>query len=243
MNRLLAMAFAALTLSGCTLVDKINRPPNYDNPFYAKYLNTGSELDGRINQTLNELRQNPDSAALHNQLGSLLVQKSFPRDAEREFERAVDADGRFYPAWYNLGLVRAARGDEAGARRAFRNTIEGKPGHAQALFQLGLIEEKRRNMERAVELYAKAFSINPALMSVSVNPRILDTKLLHLALIKLYPNDHDRRSMLFQGSPTGWTDRSDPPAVSPEPAPEKIVTPAPGPTDAAAQPVVKPPSE
>ena len=61
MNRLLAIAFAALALSGCTLADKINRPPNYDNPFYAKYLNTGSTLDAQISQTLAALRQNPNA--------------------------------------------------------------------------------------------------------------------------------------------------------------------------------------
>ena len=244
MNRTLALAFAALAFSGCTLIDKINRPPNYDNPFYAKYLNTGSELDGRINETLDALRQNPNSAALHNELGSLLVQKGFPKDAEREFERAIDVDGRFYPAWYNLGLVRAARGDELGARRAFRNTIEKKPGHAQALFALGLIEEQRDNTERAVELYAKAFSIEPSLLSTRVNPRILDTKLVHLALIKMYPKEHDRRSMLFQPSPVGWSERPNASAPSPEPPADQIVTPAPPPTDASQQPpVVKPPSE
>jgi tetratricopeptide (TPR) repeat protein len=238
MNRLIITAVAALALTGCTL---INPEPNYDNPFYAKYLNTGSELDGRINETLDALRQNPNSAALHNELGSLLVQKGFPKDAEREFERAVDADGSFYPAWYNLGLVRASAGEELGARRAFRNAVEHKPGHAQALFQLGLIEEQRQNNERAVELYAKAFRIEPALLAVRVNPRILDSKLVHRAMLALYPTEHDRRSMIFQGTPTGWSERKDPVAPSPEQTPEKIVTPAPPATDPAQQPPARPP--
>ena len=42
----------------------------------------------------------------------------------------------------------------------------------QALFQLGLIEEKRHNNDRAIDLYAKAFSINPALMAVQGRQRI-----------------------------------------------------------------------
>jgi tetratricopeptide (TPR) repeat protein len=238
MNRLTVIAVAALALAGCTL---INPEPNYDNPFYAKYLNTGSELDGRINETLDALRQNPDSPALHNELGSLLVQKGFPKDAEREFERAIDADRRFYPAWYNLGLVRASAGDESGARRAFRNAVTHKPGHAQALFQLGLIEEQRHNTERAVELYAKAFKIEPALLAVRVNPRILDSKLVHRAMLALYPTEHDRRSMIFQGAPAGWSEREDPVAPSPEQTPEKIVTPAPPATDPAQQPPARPP--
>ena len=238
MNRILVIALVAATLSGCALADR--GQPNYDNPFYAKYLNTGSELDGRINQTLSDLRQNPGSAALHNELGSLLVQKGFPKDAEREFERAINADKRFYPAWYNLGLVRAAAGDDLGARRAFRFTTHYKPGHAQALFQLGLIEEKRGNRDRAVTLFAKAYRIEPSLLSVRANPRILDSNLTHLALLKMYPSEHDRRSMQFLGTPTGWTQRQDPAAPSPEQVPEKIVPPAPPATDPSQQPV-KPP--
>ena len=239
MNRLFLIAVTALVLSGCSLVD---RNANYENPFYAKYLNTGSQLDAEISHKMAQLRENPDSPALHNELGALLVQKGFPKDGEREFERAINADGDFYPAWYNLGQVRAARGDEIGARRAFRNTIDHKPGHALALFQLGLIEEKRHNNDRAIELYAKAFSINPALMAVSVNPRILDSELVDLALLKLYPTEHDRRGMLFHGTPTGWQERQDPEAPSKETTPEKIVTPAPAPTDPSQVPV-KPPTE
>lgn len=243
MNRILTIAVAAALLSGCALHDRLHPQPNYDNPFYAKYLNTGSELDGRINETLNALRQNPDSPSLHNELGMLLVQKGFPKDAEREFERAVNADASFFPAWYNLGLARAARGDDLGARRAFYETIDQKPGHAQALFELGLIEEKRRNRDKAVDLYAKAFRINPALLGVRTNPRILDSELVHLALLKLYPDEHERRSMGFQGAPAGWQDRrEDPPAPSPEQTPEKIVTPAPPATDPSQQPQ-KPPME
>ena len=68
-----------------------------------------------------------------------------------------------------------------------------------ALFQLGLIEEKLQHTDRAVELYAKALSINPSLIEPSVNPRILDTKLVHRALIEMYAKDHARKSMQFQG--------------------------------------------
>lgn len=244
MNRLLATsfaaAFAALTLTSCALIDRDRNL--YENPFYAKYLNTGSQLDAAISATLEALRRNPDSPSLHNELGSLLVQKGFPRDAEREFERAINADRTFYPAWYNLGLIRASNEDAIGARRAFRNTIEHKPGHAQALFELGLIEEQRRHNQRAVELYAKAYRINPALMSVRVNPRILDSKLTHLALLEMYPAEHERRSMQFQGAPPGWQDRSEEPhpAPSPQAPADKVVTPAPPATEPAVQPV-KPP--
>ena len=227
MKRLLMITVAALAMAGCAELYERDRNP-YENPFYAKYLNTGSALDAQINRALDAVRQNPDSARAHNILGALLVQKGFPKDAEREFERAVNADSHFYPAWYNLGMVRASRGEDFGARHAFYRTVAYKPGHANALFQLGLIEEKRKNNDKAVKLYAKAFNINPALLDVAVNPRILDSQLTHLAMLEMYPKKHWKESMQFQGTPAGDREPAPPaPAPSPQAAPEKIVPPAP----------------
>ncbi|HYH07510.1 MAG TPA: tetratricopeptide repeat protein [Thermoanaerobaculia bacterium] len=244
MKRLLLIAAAVLATTGCTVVRDANGTSEnpYVNPFYAKYLNTGSTLDTQIARTLDALRQDPESPELHNTLGALLVEKGFSKDAEREFERAVDTNRKYYPAWYNLGLVRASRGDEIGARRAFMRTVDLKPGHAAALFQLGLVEEQRDHIDRAIDLYAKAYSINPALLDVDVNPRILDTKLTHLALLKLYPNAHTRGTMQFQGGGLSGTGGlapatntpGTPTAPSPQPSPRDIVPPAaPAPTQGA----------
>jgi len=235
MRRLLCITLAAFALTSCETLrsDKTNR---YEKPlFYSRYLDPSRPIDQRIQQTVDALRADPGSAVLHNELGSLLAQKRFPKDAEIEFERAVDADSGFYPAWYNLALVRAARGDHFGARRAFVQTVRHKPGHAAALFQLGLLEEKRDNTRRAVEYYAKAFRINRALLDVRVNPRILDSNLVHLALIEAYPDDHVRASIQFQ--PGGEYVAPAPESVAPSPqAPaEQIVTPSAPLTDPAQQ--------
>lgn len=233
MKRLLIIAVTALTTVSCAAIHDLRTDDQpYDNPFYAKYLNTGSTLDLQITRTLEALRQNPDSAELHNTLGALLLDKKFPKDAEVEFERAVDSDKKYYQAWYNLGLVRAAHGDELGAKRAFSRTVDLKPGHSQALFQLGLVEEKNRHSDRAVRYYVKAFTINPLLLRVDVNPRILDSKLTDIAMLTMYAADHSRRSMQLQGTPTAIAPASTaPPAAAPRPAAKNVVTPAPSTSD------------
>jgi tetratricopeptide (TPR) repeat protein len=226
MNRIASLALVALTAAGCTLINgDRDRNPYEEPPFYAKYLNTGTQLDAQIQQRLDALRANPNAATLHNELGSLLVQKNFPKDAVVEFERAIDIDGDFYPAWYNLGLVRAALGDEAGARRAFEQTIDLKPGHPTALFQLGLMSEKAGDRAKAVRYYTKAYTHNPRLLDVRVNPRILDSSLTHLAVLQLYGTNQARQSMQFHGAPAGYTDKA-PEAPSPEARPKDIVPPA-----------------
>jgi tetratricopeptide (TPR) repeat protein len=235
MKRLLILAAAlaaAMVLAACSTTRHHDSNP-YADPFYAKYLNTGAWVDDEITRTVNDLRANPDSAALHNTLGQLLIQKGFSKDAETEFERAVNSDSHFYPGWYNLGLVRMSRGNLIGAHHAFSRTIHYKPGHSAALFQLGLMEEKRNHQSAAVDYLAKAFTINPALLDVRVNPRILDSNLVDIALIKAYPNDHSRQSMAFNPAPPGYVQEG---LVTPP----KVVGPSSTTPPAAPQPV-KPP--
>lgn len=241
MTRTALLAVALLALSGCNSIRDLapghSANPYEKPPFYAKYLDTGSQLDAAIRERLDALREDPRSSVLHNELGALLVDKGFPKDAEREFERAINFDGKNHAAWYNLGLVRAARGDEFGARRALNQTLDVKPGHAAALFQLGLIEERRQHVDRAIELYAKAYRINPALLEVAVNPRILDSKLTAVALLRVYPTEHTRASMQLQDAPVlrQPVASSAPEAPSPQAAPHQIVPPSAPVTDPAMQ--------
>ena len=237
MKRILLTA-VALTLAGCAAMQ--DQTPYDPPPFYAKFLNTGSELDFQITQTIDALRANPHSPVLHNRLGQLLVLKKFPKDAAREFERAVNLDSDFYPAWYNLGLVRESLGDVSGARRAFRRTVNYRKGHGPALFELGLMAEKAGDNVAAVDYYARALHHNPELLNERVNPRVLDTRLMHLALLEKYPREHARESVIFQAAPVGYVEPGrEAPSDVPDPA--EIVTPAPPATDPGTQTPTPPP--
>lgn len=229
----LGLFVATIALAACAA--NRNSDP-YQAPFYAQFLNTGSSLDARIRQTLLNLRENPASAVLHNELGTLLVQKQFPKDAAREFERAINEDSRFYPAWYNLGLVRASLGDRLGAKRAFHRTVRLRKGHGPALFELGLMAEESGDHDDAIDYYAKAFKHNRELLDVRVNPRILDTKLVSLALLKNYDVDKARISASFAPAPAGYVQpEREKEAPSRQVAPQDIRTPSAPPTDPGTQ--------
>lgn len=243
MKRSVVLAAVALICAGCTTMLHPRQNPYERTLFIEQFLNPADPLDAQIERTINQLRADPRSAALHNELGQLLRQKGFPKDAEVEFERAVNADRRFYPAWYNLGLMRQARGDYVGARFAYERTLHYRKGHAPALFQMGLMEEQRLHTEAALEYYAKAFSINHALLDVHVNPRILDSHLVGLALIRMYPNEHARESTIFEPTPPTYVQTNvAPPAPSPQAPASAIVPPAAPVTNPAQQtPPPKPP--
>lgn len=235
MKRLLSLAAAALIVTCAAINHHKSDNPYTKKLFVEKYLDPAhNDLDAQIQRTIDALRALPNSAALHNQLGQLLVQKGFTKDAETEFERAVNADRHFYAAWYNLGLLRMARGNRAGAHVAFLATVHEKPGHSEALFQLGLMEEQSGHTDAAVDYYAKAFAINKDLLSVRTNPRILDSKLVDLTLLRLYPKEHARDSMRFVGTPQGYAQQNLE-APSTQASAQQIVTPAPPVTDPSRQ--------
>lgn len=241
----IVMALGALALlSGCAQIrgkiDKVRfgENPYVERPFYARYLNANNPLDRQIEERLTGLRANPRSATLHNELGGLLITKGFSNDAEREFNRAISIDSGFYPAHYNLALVRESKGDLSGAARSLHATVRNKPGHAAAIFHLGLLEEKRGRNDNAVALYAKALHFNRALLDVRVNPRILDTELIERALLLGYPEEHAERSMRLQGTPSDYVQ---PAAVSNQPKAEEIITPTAPVTEPAAQSPTAPP--
>lgn len=228
----LAVIAAVTLLAACSLFNhKKNENPYANKLFIEQFLNPADPLDQQIEAKIQQLRANPNSAVLHNDLGSLLSAKGYPKDAQREFERAVDADYRYFPAWYNLGLMREANGQYALAMHAFKRAIHYKPGHAAALFQLGLLEERAHNDQAAIAYYAKAYRINHALLDVRVNPRVVDSKLIHLALLRAYNTEHTRETVEFQANPQPWEGGraplvpTDTQAPSPQATPEHIVTP------------------
>lgn len=213
-----------------SMVDRVKHGENayLDAPYYTRYLNTGSRADQQIREHLAALAENPDSAPLHNELGALLADKQLLNDAETEFRRAIAADRRYYPAWFNLAQTREARGNFSGAERAYGDTLDVKPGHPDAHFRLGLLLERRGKHDAAIDHYARAIKINRQILDVRKNPRVIDSQLLHLALLALYPEEHARRSVGMEGTPAGWVDKSvaQEESDSPEASPEEIVAPA-----------------
>jgi tetratricopeptide (TPR) repeat protein len=214
--------------------------PYAQSPFYTRYLNSSNPADQQILLLIDILRENQRNAAAHNELGSLLASKGFPNDAEREFLRAIAADGDFYPAWYNLALIKEGQGEVGGAIKALRQTLDLKRGHAEAHFQLGVIYEEMGKNRDAIHHYAQAIRFNRAVLDLKRNPRLVDAKLIDLALLELYPTEHARRILRPQSAPPDYV----PPGAMPEPqrAPSEqptateIVTPSQPVTEPSQQP-------
>lgn len=236
--RMTAMASLLIVLTSCASWEeaklKKQERESYANPFYLKYLDEGSRLDQEIMVRIEALRADPTSPAMHNELGALLFDRRFPKDARYEFERALDFDKRFYPARYNLAILELAEGNSGRARRLLKDVVDQKPGHAEAHFTLGLIYEKSGRTSAAIDHYAKAYTIDPDMLKIRRNPRLADTELVTATLLVLYEQRSARASAQFLPAPDGYEapkpkqEKSEPEAVQPEqPAPPPAVEPVP----------------
>lgn len=177
---------------------------SYANPFYLKYLDPASALDREILARIERLRVEPTSAPVHNELGALLFERRFPKDARYEFERSLHFDKHFYSARYNLALLELSDGNSARASRLLKQVIRDKPGHAEAHFTLGLIYEKGGRTDAAIDHYVKAFTIDPDMKQYKRNPRLVESDLLTATLLTMYNDSRARASVRFLDAPAGY---------------------------------------
>jgi Tfp pilus assembly protein PilF len=241
--RTMAVVSLLLALTSCASWEKAKQKKqereSYANPFYLKYLDEGSELDREILARLDALRADPKSAPMHNELGALLFERRFPKDARYEFERALDCDKRFYPARYNLAVLELSEGNSGRAGRLLKQVIDDKPGNAEAHFTLGLVYEKSGRIDAAVDHYVKAFTIDPDMKKYRRNPRLVETELMTETLLTMYDQANHRAAVRFLPAPDGYQppapkanakSKEEPPAVAPATvAPVAPAPPAPPP--------------
>jgi len=245
----IAMVSLVLALASCASWEKSKQKKqereSYAKPFYLKYLSEENELDREILARIDALRADPKSAPMHNELGALLFERRFPKDARYEFERALDCDKRFYPARYNLALLELSEGNSARASRLLKQVIDDKPGNAEAHFALGLIYEKNGRTEAAIDHYVKAFTIDPDMKKYKRNPKLVESDLLTATLLTMYVQSNARASVRFLPAPDGYQapkPKEEKPPAEAAPAPVPEAAPAEVPAPATPPPATQPPT-
>jgi tetratricopeptide (TPR) repeat protein len=110
-------------------------------------------------------------------LGVLILEKGFPRDAEHYLRAALKLDGDNYEAAYRLGLVLQRQGHDLKAMRYYKRTLKARPGYAQARFMLALAEERCGRRDTAIRDYVRAYRHAPDLANPDLNPLVYDSRL------------------------------------------------------------------
>ncbi|HWM93570.1 MAG TPA: tetratricopeptide repeat protein [Thermoanaerobaculia bacterium] len=130
--------------------------------------------------------ERPQDAAVHNDLGSLLLLADRPAEAETAYRRAIELDPDKVSALFNLAQLQQQRGEMREALRLYTRVVEVQPNHAWAHYQIGTLHEKWDQEGKATEHYARAFALDPQLAFKEVNPHIVENGLVTEAMLRAY---------------------------------------------------------
>lgn len=168
--------------------EPVKKSPPASEPFYMKYLGAGT-LDQMIRLQTARVDADPKNAALRNDLGNLLVERKFSKEAIEQYRVASKLDKHFFLADYNEGLAFENEGKIGPAIRAYRRSIARKPGFPQSHFHLGYLYERRGEEDAAVAEYARALRIDNSMRDPARNPLAVQTRLLDRASLSNYRRD------------------------------------------------------
>jgi len=130
--------------------------------------------------------ERPGDAAVHNDLGNLLLLAGDPAAAEEAYRRAVELSADVAAYHYNLALLLQQRGALRQARGEYLEVLRLQPQNAWAHYHLGTIAEQRGQERRAIERYGEALRLDPHLAFPDVNPAVIESELLTEAMLHGY---------------------------------------------------------
>jgi eukaryotic-like serine/threonine-protein kinase len=103
----------------------------------------------------------PETAVVHNNLGTVLYAQGDRESAVREFREAARLDNRLCMPRANLGVVLDELGDRAGAAQEIREAMRLNPGQAAAHRGLGLLLAERGDRAGAAREFREALRLDP----------------------------------------------------------------------------------
>jgi len=132
------------------------------------------------------IEQNPDSAALVNDLGNLLLLDGLEQAAEEAYETSLQLDPELISARYNLALLLQQTDRPRRAEREYRRVLKAEPQNAWAHYQMGVLLAQRGKRANAIQSFARAMRLNPRLTDPAFNPHIVENELASSAVLWAY---------------------------------------------------------
>ena len=109
--------------------------------------------------------------------GNTLLGQERYREARSAFERALEADPGFAPAWTELANLHARLGRLPEAVEAYEKALAADPGYARACHNLGVVHAEQYRYLEALEVLEKCLGLRP-----DYAPALQTRGLVHLRL-------------------------------------------------------------
>ena len=124
------------------------------------YMGTG-RFDKAAASFRRSISINPGSAEAHNALGEALGELKQYQSALRAFQQAVNLDGSFVRARYNIGVTYDRLGQMRYAEFVYRILIRDHPDFPLAYDSLAVVLSKSGRAREAIAFHQRAISLNP----------------------------------------------------------------------------------
>lgn len=153
LHRAVAVITCAASIAACA--PKLAPPPRVGTPAHPDYVypEVPATLTG-------------PGPTLRLERGWAFLQAGDPETAQREFEAALEADPRFYPADAGMAYARLAAGDPAGAEAGFGRALAQNAGYVPALVGRGDTLLALGRAAQAAAAYEAALAAKPDLGDV-----------------------------------------------------------------------------
>ena len=111
---------------------------------------------------LKAIQLDPANLQSHFQLGSVYMKlKDYPQAIEM-FRKVGELDPNFSAAFFNLGYLYAIKKDYSKSEEMYDRVVKLAPSYLdEALFNLGIVQEKQGKKKQSIENLERALSVNP----------------------------------------------------------------------------------
>ncbi len=107
------------------------------------------------------LREHPQDAEAHYNLGTLHLRRKNFEQAYTHLQRSVDLKPTYPEAWNNLGMLAAQQNRAEEATRDFQRSLQQRPSYVTALVNLGNLYRHERSFAEAETCLRKALQLEP----------------------------------------------------------------------------------
>ena len=202
-------------------------------PVYVRWLVPGDPGDETIREYWERYQSGELSPAGMVDLGTMLFERGYPKDALEMYREALHRDKSLYEAWLRIGVVEHRAREYEDARHAYNKCLDLMSGHGWCNFYLGLLEEQTGHPTKALEHFERAYEHAPGLADPKVNPEVLQSKLQFGAAVKqssevrfteaaplafLEPKQVQEVRQQYLPTPTPTSTRTATPVATPTPA-------------------------
>lgn len=154
------------------------------DPVFVRWLVPGDPGDETIRDYWERAESGELSATGLVDLGTMLFNRGYPKDAVKMYRAALDLDKGLYEAWLRIGIVKHREHEYEDARIAYKRCLKLMSGHGWCNFYLGLLEEQTGHPSKALEHYETAYRHAPVLADPRVNPAVLQSDLEVAAAVR-----------------------------------------------------------